>query len=180
MTTAVVTITCPSCGGRADNIQTTAEEQTIKCAFCGTELHIPRIGEVVHERVVREVVHEVVHDVASSPAPDYEDVIRTKASPAKVAAIGAISLAVVLGLVYVVKHEADDDLANFDRAEADQKAAQDGCAASCKQECAHAGDKERGQWDTTGMEPQIRDTDIMVCKSECETRDCSGIKMHAH
>ncbi|HEY0252088.1 MAG TPA: hypothetical protein VGC41_11215, partial [Kofleriaceae bacterium] len=51
---AVVTITCPSCGGKVEGINTMTADVTIKCTYCGTELHVPRVGPVVIKEI-REV-----------------------------------------------------------------------------------------------------------------------------
>ncbi|HEY1813223.1 MAG TPA: hypothetical protein VGG74_12820 [Kofleriaceae bacterium] len=185
MTTAVVTITCPSCGGRAENVQTTDEDQTIKCAFCGTELHIPRIGEreIVHERVVREVVHEV----DSGPAPGYEYVVRKKQNPVTLAIIIGIGMSVLLVVMCVSNQSADDETASFEKQRADDQSAEDTCKASCKQQCAHAGDQENGKWDRAGvdddhtLEQQTRDADVLVCSTQCETdHDCYGVNKLLH
>ena len=33
MDSAVVTLTCPSCGGQVEGVRTTADEQTVRCTF---------------------------------------------------------------------------------------------------------------------------------------------------
>lgn len=56
--TAIVTISCPHCGGRTDNVRSIEAPQSIPCPYCRTELHVPRVGEriVERERVVERVV----------------------------------------------------------------------------------------------------------------------------
>ena len=181
MTTAIVTITCPSCGGRVEGISATDEDQTVKCTFCGTDLHIPRIGAVVHERVVREVVREV--EATPSYAADPDPV--TKRNPL----IGLIALGCALPLlgvmVCVVNHEGDDEIAKLDREDAARKE----CTANCKAECAHAGDQETGKWNISyefggsddSLEKQVKDTDVLVCQTNCEMKnDCIGLGKTRH
>ena len=45
--------TCPNCGGKVSGVRATNVHQTVPCSYCRTELHVPRVGEVV----VREIVH---------------------------------------------------------------------------------------------------------------------------
>ncbi|HEY0252087.1 MAG TPA: hypothetical protein VGC41_11210 [Kofleriaceae bacterium] len=62
MTSAILTITCPHCGGKVVGIEATLADQTIACVFCGTELHVPRVGPIViRERFfeVEPIQHEV-------------------------------------------------------------------------------------------------------------------------
>ena len=182
MTTAIVTITCPSCGGRVEGVRATSEDQTVKCTFCGTELHIPRVGEVVHERVVREIVHEV--ESAPVYASDVDDpgLSRRKRNPVA----GVIAACVMLPLfgifMCVQHHQAQDDIDRFDKDQADQKFAHDACEANCKAQCMNAGDKETGKWtglgleDTPDLEKQMKDTDVLVCTTDCEMKaDCIGL-----
>jgi hypothetical protein len=175
MTTAIVTITCPACGGRVEGIQATGEDQTVKCTFCGTDLHIPRIGAVVHERVVREVVHEVESAPVQVPAYDNDPGLLRKRNPLA-GLIVALVLLPVLGIFVCVQHQqADDDMAQFDKQQADEKAARETCEAGCRDECKNAGDGETGKWDGLNqqLEQQMKDTDVLVCKTQCEMkRNC--------
>jgi len=179
MPTAIVTITCPSCGGRVEGVRATSEDQTVKCTFCGTDLHIPRIGAVVHERIVREVVREV------DSAPSYAVDLAPKRNPL----IGLIALGCALPLlavmVCVVNHEGDDEIAKLDREDAARKE----CTANCKAQCAHAGDQETGKWNVgyefggsdDGLEAQMKQTDVLVCQTKCEmTNDCIGVAKTRH
>lgn len=172
MTNAIVTITCPSCGGRVEGVRATNEDQTVKCTFCGTDLHIPRIGEVVHERVVREVVHEV------ESAPVYTNdpgLLRPKRNPVY-GLIAAGLMLPILGIFYCVQNnQAQRDIDQFDQEEAGRKA----CSAKCADECANAGDKETGKWDSPYLDPNMektmKDGDVLVCKTQCEMNNhCIG------
>jgi hypothetical protein len=176
MTNAIVTITCPSCGGRVEGVRATNEDQTVKCTFCGTDLHIPRIGAVVHERVVREVVHEV----ESAPVYTNDAVsLRPKRNPVY-GLIAAGLMLPLLGIFMCVENrQAQRDIDQFDQQEADRKA----CSAKCAEQCQRAGDKETGKWDmpymndgSSNIEQQMKDTDVLVCKTDCEMKDhCLGI-----
>ena len=173
MPTAIVTITCPSCGGRVEGISATDNDQTVKCTFCGTDLHIPRIGAVVHERVVREVIREV------DSAPSYAVDLAPKRNPL----IGLIALGCAVPLLAVMVcvsgHEGDDEIAKIER----EEAARNECTASCKAQCAHAGDQETGKWNVgyefggsdDGLEKQMKDTDVLICQSQCEVKSCIGL-----
>jgi len=180
MTTAIVTITCPSCGGKVQGIAATSSDQTVKCTYCGTDLHVPRVGEVVHERVVREVVHEVVQPVfEAGVAPDYQ--IRKRNPLAGLIAFAI--MAPLLGLFICVQNQGTkDDMARFDRDRAAEKAARDTCEADCKDSCHAAGDKEVGKWDHlddfsgSSLEQQMKDTDVLVCQTQCELqKNCMGL-----
>ena len=185
MTTAIVTITCPSCGGRVEGITATSEDQTVKCTFCGTDLHIPRIGAVVHER---EVVHEVVREVESAPVIDTNDagLLRPKRNPLAGLIVAGVMLP-LLGIFMCVQHQqAQDDVDHFEQQRADEKSARDACEARCKAQCATAGDKETGKWsglngldDTPNLEQQMKDTDVLMCSTDCEMKqNCIGLPAH--
>jgi hypothetical protein len=180
MTNAIVTITCPSCGGRVEGVRATNEDQTVKCTFCGTDLHIPRVGEVVHERVVREIVHEVESAPVYASADNDAGLLRPKRNPVA----GLIAAGVIVPLFFIFmcvqnKH-AKDDMDQFDKQQTDEKLARDACEANCKAQCANAGDKDTGKWDgldgTPSLEKQMKDTDVLMCATECEMKaDCIGV-----
>ena len=185
MTTAIVTITCPSCGGRVEGIAATSEEQTVKCTFCGTDLHIPRIGAVVHERVVREVVHEV----ESAPAIDTNDagLLRPKRNPLAGVIVACVMLPLLGIFMCVQNQQAKDDVDHFEQQQAAEKSARDACEAACKAQCATAGDKETGKWNAvdgvndSNLEQQMKDTDILVCTTDCEMKqNCIGLPRSSH
>jgi hypothetical protein len=181
LTTAIVTITCPSCGGRIEGVRATSNDQTVKCTFCGTELHIPRVGAVVHERVVREIVHEV--ESAPVDVPDV-GALRPKRNPLAGLIVVGVMLPLI-GIFMCVQHQqANDDVDRFEKRQADEKAARDSCEARCKAQCANAGDKETGKWaatagldDTPNIEQQMKDTDVLVCTTDCELKqNCIGTR----
>lgn len=182
MTTAIVTITCPSCGGRVEGVRATNEDQTVKCTFCGTDLHIPRIGEVVHERVVREIVHEVESAPIYPIDADNAGLFKPKRNPLAGLIVAGVMLP-LFGIFMCVQHQqASDDMDQFDKQQADEKAARDACEASCKSQCASAGAKESGQWNETGLEgaqdleQQMKDADVLMCTTDCEMKaDCIGL-----
>lgn len=183
MTTAIVTITCPSCGGRVEGVRATSDDQTVKCTFCGTELHIPRVGEVVHERVVREIVHEVPSAPVDVSAPDDAALLRPKRNPLLGLIIAAV-IVPVFGIFVCVQHQqAQDDIDQFEKRQADEHAARDSCEARCKAQCANAGDKENGKWTTTAglddsgnLEQQMKDSDVLICTTDCEMKEnCIGL-----
>jgi hypothetical protein len=184
MTNAIVTITCPSCGGRVEGVRSTNEvDQTVKCTFCGTDLLIPRVGEVVHERVVREIVHEV-ESAPTYPMIDADNagLFKPKRNPLAGLIVAGVMLP-LFGIFMCVQHQqASDDMDQFDKQQADEKAARDACEANCKSQCANAGDKETGKWDSTGLEgeqgleKQMKEADVLVCATDCEMKaDCIGL-----
>ncbi|HTM20531.1 MAG TPA: hypothetical protein VL172_08490 [Kofleriaceae bacterium] len=155
MDNAVVTITCPSCGGRVDGVETTSAEQTIPCKFCGTELHIPRIGEVVHE-VVREV-REVPVDTAPTPEP----VDVPKAGPTIVLILVVAAALLVIPLTCYLQHDADDTQQEWKK----QEEARERCEANCRSSCAKGSTKGDDPFDN-----MMQNTDRMMCESTCTTR----------
>lgn len=64
--TAIVTLSCPHCGGRTDGVRSIESPQTIPCPYCRTELHVPAVGERVIER---ERIIERVVEVTPEPEP---------------------------------------------------------------------------------------------------------------
>jgi ribosomal protein S27E len=176
MTTAIVTITCPSCGGKIEGITATNADQTIKCTYCGTELHVPRVGEVIHE-----VVHEVIREVPSQPTlylPPDED-IRPKQSPFG-AIVGVSVLAVVAVAVMCNYAKQSSDVE--DQAAARKKAAeldrqnQQTCEKTCKDSCANAGEGSDTGLDDPKLDEQMRDVYRNGCELKCKhEKNCSGM-----
>jgi hypothetical protein len=184
VTTAIVTITCPSCGGRVEGVRATSDDQTVKCTFCGTELHIPRVGEVVHERVVREIVHEVESaPVVNVAETNDAGLLRPKRNPLVGLILAGVMVPLLLVFVCVQRQQTQDDMDRFDKQQADEKTARDSCEAGCKAQCANAGDKETGRWtmppgldDSQNMEQQMKDTDLLLCTTDCEMKqNCIGL-----
>jgi hypothetical protein len=68
---AVVTITCPKCGGEVSGVRLVDAATTVPCKYCGTDLHVPHVGaarEVVREKeTVREVVVRAPDEVPMTP-----------------------------------------------------------------------------------------------------------------
>jgi hypothetical protein len=167
VTTAIVIITCPSCGGEIEGVQTTSVEQTIRCRFCRTELHVPRVGEVVRERVV-EVVREVPAEPTYVPNADLR---RRTSLTWRLGMLGVVVLSIIPIMCWV-KHDADRTSEEFKR----QDEARARCESDCKSSCVHAGDHETSMGDPA-FDSQMRDADRVVCESECEqTRDCWGTR----
>jgi ribosomal protein S27E len=165
MTTAIVTITCPSCGGKIEGITATNADQTIKCTYCGTELHVPRVGEVIHE-----VVHEVIREVPSEPVyidPGTPD-LRKKMSTTPALIAVAVFTVVLIPIYCSQRHDADTMLDDFHR--------QDQRRAACKAACVDSCKGSRGSADPD-TDPRIQqtmqDANRSVCESQCEIdQDC--------
>jgi hypothetical protein len=175
MTTAIVSITCPSCGGHVDGLRATNVAQAVKCPYCRTELHVPRIGEVVRERVVREVIREVAPVVD----PDYGSCVpslrRRPTNPAAIFGATMIGIVILVAMVCAQQHEADhviDDMHAKD-------AAKDACRVDCETTCVSAGDKENGRGYDPEMDRVMKEADVMLCEAKCQTdHDCIGTSPH--
>jgi transcription elongation factor Elf1 len=72
MPTAIVTITCPNCGGKVEGIEATESAQTISCTYCKTELHVPRVGD----EIVRET--KVIHEIREVPVETPVEPLRAR------------------------------------------------------------------------------------------------------
>ena len=163
MTTAIVTITCPSCGGRIDHVTSTDEEQTIKCRFCGMDLHIPRVGAVVHE-----VVHEVIREVPSTPVYQTDQVMSLRpqtnwTGPRIAVVLGLFALMPIM--MVGMNHSADVSIKKLDT-----------CEADCDTSCEHAGDKEPPDKEGSyGFQAMMQSSDRRVCGSRCyQANNCSS------
>ena len=103
---------------------------------------------MVHERVVREIVREV--ESAPVYASDVNDpgLLRPKRNPLAGLIVACVMLPLLGIFVCVQNHQAQRDLDQFDQDQASEKAGRDACKAGCKAQCANAGDKETGKWDS--------------------------------
>lgn len=175
MTTAIVTITCPSCGGKVTGVETLEHEQTIACTYCGTELHVPRVGaEIVHEKMVRELVVQPQASRLDLPVGDFEppseEVSRISLSGALV--IAAVVVCVLLGFRWFLRSEATDTTGRFQRDEA----ARASCKTACKKQCENAP-RSRSKIETgdsdldRNVEEVTRKADRTMCESNCEQRN---------
>jgi hypothetical protein len=166
MTTAIVTITCPWCSGRVEGVRATNVDQTVNCPYCRTELHIPRVGEVVHERVI-------IREVAPAPEPDLNCMPSRRKNPMASAIAGSLGFVVLLAMLCTQHHDADLAIENI---ETHDRAA-DACRQRCDDSCASAGDKESGK-DPYDAETErvMKDADVMLCIADCQRdHDCIGI-----
>jgi hypothetical protein len=168
MDTAIVTITCPHCGGEVKGIQALAHEQTVPCTFCGTELHVPHVGD----EIVREVIVQAP-PAAPSRDPVYTPSLRPSNTPVRIA-VGLVLLCVAMIAMFALECDADTTIDQMNRDEATESA----CKASCKQTCEQAPPKH--PMTSTGDDELDRDTartmqevDRMECDNDCEQQhDC--------
>ncbi|MFT3697626.1 MAG: hypothetical protein QM831_31065 [Kofleriaceae bacterium] len=169
---AVVTITCPSCGGKVEGAPTATADYTIKCTYCGTELHVPRVGPIV----IREV-REVVQQSFSPPIPEpidysYNDpgLLRSKGNP--VGAVIAVVAFAVVGFIFVGIGSGHSSSLHDDFEQREKARAQ--CESDCKARCANV--PVRHEYDDVGMSNSLHETDVLMCTTNCETdNDCYGI-----
>lgn len=171
MTTAIVTITCPSCGGKIEGITATNADQTIKCTYCGTELHVPRVGEVV-----REIVHEVVREVPSEPVyidtavPD----LRKKQSPVFALVALGVGTCILVPMLCYQGHQADHMIDDFKK----EDEARDTCKANCKSSCGGAAKDRGSDWDPE-LAKTMADADRQMCETQCEIdKDCYQVNKY--
>lgn len=121
MPTAIVTITCPQCGGKVAGIEATDQAQVIPCTYCKTELHVPRVGdEVIREKVV------VVHEVTAPPLQR-----RPPVKPAHLAIIFGVFAALFIAFFVAAKSDADAERDRFEKRQADEQACKDECKRTC-------------------------------------------------
>ena len=177
--TAIVTITCPKCGGEVKGIRATDVAQTVPCTFCGAELHVPHVGDdIVRERVVQEhVVREVVVEPAAM-------VLRRRPlQPWQIAlSCGVLAAGIVVFVAIPYSsgdHHADDVLHRIDQEEHTRQACETGCKAQCKDASRPhptTGDPELDR----ESEDVLRKTDVVLCESECETKqNCFAVSRSA-
>lgn len=176
MSTAIVTITCPWCSGHVEGLRATNVDQTVKCPYCRTELQVPRIGEVVHERVVREIIREVRSAPELDPDPDPDlncmPSRRPNRRPHRIAGSIATAIGCMVLLAMLCKQGNDTDHQIKDMQAQDRAA--DECRERCDDSCASAGDKERDK-DSPDNERVMKEVDITLCTTDCQRdHDCVG------
>lgn len=170
MDTAIVTITCPHCGGEVKGIQALSHEQTVPCTYCGRELHVPHVGEAfVREQVVRE---QVVREVVVEPQPSAVPQLRASISlDTRLVIVGALTT-VMLIVLLASRSNVNRTVDQFDREAATRKACEDGC----KTKCANAPSPQRESTGDTALDQDLertmRDTDRTVCETDCELKTC--------
>jgi len=167
MSAAIVTITCPWCGGHVEGLRATNIDQTVKCPYCRTELHVPRVGEVVHERVIRELIREVPQELE----PDLNCMPSRRNNPVPIILATVIGLIAMLAIMSSQGH--DHMIEEFQA----QDRAEDACRQRCDDTCASAGDKESGkELYLADTEQLVKDSDVMICTVDCQ-RDhgCIGL-----
>jgi hypothetical protein len=158
MSTAIVTITCPWCSGRVEGLNATNVDQTVKCPYCRTELHVPHIGEVVHERVIREIIREVAPEVE----PDLNCMPSRRKNPLAGLIAAAIGFVVVLAMLCNPGHDTDRAIEDIQA----QDHAEDACRQRCDDHCASAGGKEMGiDPDTDRI---FKQADVTLCTVDCQ------------
>lgn len=167
MTTAIVTITCPQCGGKVEGVAQTGAEQTVPCAYCRTELHVPRVGEVVRERVIERVVERAI----AADAP-----VRRTTSPLATVSLLAVGLAVACLTVRVIGSESDEEVAVFEQQRASENACEAGCPAQCDATLAGKSYADVTIPGEPGLRDSMREADKTVCVSGCQVK-CMGIDL---
>ncbi|HUJ60724.1 MAG TPA: hypothetical protein VLX92_19615 [Kofleriaceae bacterium] len=178
MPTAIVTITCPNCGGKVDGITATDVAQTIACPYCKTELHVPHVGEVIRET---EVVHEKVVYVEqpSDPGADIDVLTANRNKQVRVAASIAV---LVLGLVMLLAINASNksDAERMDRDFKAEQSARDQCEADCKAKCEAAPPADQPRTGDPALDQDldktVNEANVTLCESQCEIdKDCYGL-----
>ena len=191
VTTAIVTITCPSCGGRLEGIESLDRPRTIACTFCKTDLHVPRVGEQVVREVVREthVVREtqVVRDpLAMAPlVPLVPDGYELRKKPnLKVALVAAgVGLGVLFVVVVLARQDADDTISDLERRASAREACQATCKASCKDAGRAAAPVPAGGYGDFQVDQVMRESgqalrqaDVTLCELDCaQQKRCSDL-----
>lgn len=193
--TAVVTLTCPQCGGQIHGVSATNVDQTVPCTYCGTELHIPKIGgDVVHERVVvvEKPATPAAPVFAAAPpiVPDYyPPVDDTSLRSSNLGARLVVGFVLVIGMVaflLLLHSHAQDDLKQMhQRDEADEQCRAT-CATKCKAnpgsyvttyEAPHVDDDNNPEMRDLDqqVDRQIRDTYVLECETNCEQQQCNSL-----
>lgn len=182
MESVVVTLTCPQCGGQIHGIEATDVDHHVTCTYCGTELHIPKIGgDIVHERVV--VVERTGTTPPRAPVSDVSQLSEPYAPPDPWADRstwrGALAIAVVVAVLVVcvywfVKREAADAEQQWREEERAQKACKDGCARACRDNPdaykGHAHLELREDDSALGLDDTIKGFNLDDCKMTCEEK----------
>ena len=186
----MVTLTCPQCGGQIHGIEATDVDHNVTCTYCGTELHIPKIGgDVVHERVV--VVERTgtpppsaaVSNVPQLPdlyvPPDASaDDTSTWRGPVAIAVVVAVLLA---GVFWFLKREAADADQQWREEQQAQKQCKDGCIRACRDNpdaYKGVGHLELNDDDSAvGIDNTIKGFNKDDCQSTCEEKKkCSALR----
>ncbi len=174
MPTAIVTITCPQCGGKVQGIEATDQAQVVPCTYCGTELHVPRVGEeIIHEKVIEKVVV-----VEQAPMPAVMSSVRPSNTGLRIGIAVALA-AFGLIMMLVLHSQADEDISRIDQ----ESAADKQCEQSCKDSCANAGD-HRTDTASTGdpeldksVDKTMREADVTMCETTCwQKNNCYGAR----
>jgi len=168
MPTAIVTITCPQCGGKVQGIEATDQAQVIPCTYCKTELHVPRVGEeIIREKVIERVV-------VQEPLPVIPSVRPANTGAHIGAVIAAVGLAVIM--LIVIRSQADKDVARIDQEiKADEQCKQS-CTDSCKNAGANRHDPSTGDPELDkSIDKTMREADVTMCESDCwQKHNCYG------
>ena len=140
MESVVVTLTCPQCGGQIHGGEATDVDHNVTCTYCGTDLHIPKIGgDIVHERVV--VVERTGTTSPSAPVPEVSPFPASYMPPDESADTttwrGALAIAVVVavllvGVFWFLRRGAADAEQQWRDEERAQKECNDGCVRACR------------------------------------------------
>ncbi|MBK8266394.1 MAG: hypothetical protein IPK80_34340 [Nannocystis sp.] len=159
MSVAVVTITCPKCGGDVKNVEVTGSAQKIPCTYCGTDLHLPQIGARQEDATLRR------DDAAPQSG-------RAEAAPGAMVVTSVVTLLVVaLGLAFAFAFasggdSSEDPLAESQRREAAQSKCEDACRSACQGAPRPAGRSPE-------VEASMRRADQTVCETKCRSeRNC--------
>ena len=173
MSTAIITITCPWCSGRVEGVRATNVDQTVRCPYCRTELHIPRVGEVVHERVIREIIREVPSAPELDPDLNCMPSRSRRRNPVAVFIATAIGCMVLLAMLCNQGHDADRVIQNIEA----QDRAEDACRQRCDDRCASAGNKESDKdFYTADGEQIMKEADVTMGTVDCQRdHNCIGL-----
>lgn len=194
--TAVVTLTCPQCGGQIHGVAATNVDQTVPCTYCGTELHIPKIGgEVIHERVVvveQPAAAQVAPAAAPPPfmpasyVPPVDDTsLRSSNLVARLVIVFVLIVGMVIALV-VLHSQADDDLQQMKQRDQARQQCKDTCSSTCKADPSKYGPtlepppvSEDDNPDIRAIQDdvnkQLRESSVGLCESTCEMQECAAL-----
>lgn len=194
--TAVVTLTCPQCGGQIHGVAATNQDQTVPCTYCGTELHIPKIGgDVIHERVVvvEQPATAPVAAAAAAPPPPvmpaYVPPIDTSLQSNTLAIKLVVGFLLVVAMVIflaVLHSQADDDLQQMQQRDQARQQCQATCTSACKADPKSYGtsyeeprlssddDPEMRAMDDD-VNAQLRESYVLECQTSCEQQKCGSL-----
>lgn len=182
MESVVITLTCPQCGGQMHGIEATDVDHNVTCTYCGTELHIPKIGgDVVHERVV--VVERTGTTPPSAPVSDVSPLPESYMPPDDSADTstwrGALAIAVgvavlLVGVFWFLRRGAADAEQQWRDEEQAQKECKDGCVRACRDNrdaYKGVGHLElRDDDSAVGIDDTIKGFNLDDCQSTCEEK----------